>query len=460
MNRTRVHAATLALILAVAVVGFAAPASAQAGVSTDVSITPPNQTVAPGSAVTYDIAVDSAPDGIDSYQYTVSTSDPSSATITDFSFGGSPATESVSYAADNSSVDVQGGFVGLSGGQAIVIGTVTVKGDSLGDSADIALSVTQLVDSNNNNIQIQNTNSATLSVTGAGPGDVTGDGNPATDPDGDGLYEDVTGDGTADATDVDALETYIDNGGSDLAFDFSEDGKLDLLDYRALKNELGVGGGGGNGGSSDRSVYFDPVEQTIPTGGTATYDLVIADAPDGVDSYDYTISTTDVSNATITDFEFAGNPAQDTADFASDSSSVDVVGGLAGLSAGTDVVLGTVTIEGVSEGSANVSVSVTQLVDGNNDNIAVSSVADGSVQVGITGPGDITGNGSPATDQDGDGRYEDINGDGDVNLQDLRPFFDYVSNSANQYAVGLDFNNDGQMGLRDLRPFFDTVTAN
>jgi hypothetical protein len=40
---------------------------------------------------------------------------------------------------------------------------------------------------------------------GAGPGDVTGNGKAATDVDGDGLYEDVTGDGGFDVLDVAAL---------------------------------------------------------------------------------------------------------------------------------------------------------------------------------------------------------------------------------------------------------------
>jgi len=76
-----------------------------------------------------------------------------------------------------------------------------------------------------------------------------------------------------------------------------------------------------------------------------------------------------------------------------------------------------------------------------------------------TGPGDITGNGAAAQDPDGDGLYEDINGDGRANLQDLQPFFAYINPAAtNPTQSGLDFNNDGSMNLRDLQPFFNEVS--
>jgi hypothetical protein len=89
--------------------------------------------------------------------------------------------------------------------------------------------------------------------------------------------------------------------------------------------------------------------------------------------------------------------------------------------------------------------------DSTNLNLTVSAAP-------AAGPGDITGDGSPAQDLDGDGLYEDVNGDGKANLRDIKPFFDYLVTSSHQ-PPGFDFNNDGATDLQDLRPFFDLVRS-
>jgi subtilisin family serine protease len=74
-------------------------------------------------------------------------------------------------------------------------------------------------------------------------------------------------------------------------------------------------------------------------------------------------------------------------------------------------------------------------------------------------PGILTANGKPATDPDGDGIFEDINGDGVANLQDLKPFFNVVrpAGSGVNNPAFLDLTGDGKADLQDFRPFFDEV---
>ena len=67
--------------------------------------------------------------------------------------------------------------------------------------------------------------------------DVTGDGNPATDPDGDGLFEDVNGDGSFSVVDVQALFANLDSDAvqdNPELFDFNGDGEVDVTDVQAL----------------------------------------------------------------------------------------------------------------------------------------------------------------------------------------------------------------------------------
>jgi len=72
------------------------------------------------------------------------------------------------------------------------------------------------------------------------PGDVTGNGRVATDPDGDGRYEDVTGDGRFTVIDVVAfLEVFDDVPAEERAFfDFDSDGRLSIVDVGALLTEI------------------------------------------------------------------------------------------------------------------------------------------------------------------------------------------------------------------------------
>ena len=64
---------------------------------------------------------------------------------------------------------------------------------------------------------------------------------PPTDPDGDGRYEDINGDGTFDIVDVQALFANLDSDvvqNNPEAFDFNGDGQVDVVDVQALFAEL------------------------------------------------------------------------------------------------------------------------------------------------------------------------------------------------------------------------------
>ena len=77
----------------------------------------------------------------------------------------------------------------------------------------------------------------------AGPGDVTGDGNPAQDPDDNGLYEDVNGDGDVTPGDATVLFNAVFEGNTAVTenvslFDFNGDGSVTPGDATVLFNEI------------------------------------------------------------------------------------------------------------------------------------------------------------------------------------------------------------------------------
>lgn len=108
--------------------------------------------------------------------------------------------------------------------------TVTAPNVSTTVTGDVTLDV---VDSTNGD----DSTTRSLTVQGPGPNDVTGNGNPAQDPDNDGTFEDVNGDGEFNIVDVNAIfqnrnSNAIQNNVD--AFDFNGDGEFNIVDVSAL----------------------------------------------------------------------------------------------------------------------------------------------------------------------------------------------------------------------------------
>jgi uncharacterized protein YrzB (UPF0473 family) len=69
------------------------------------------------------------------------------------------------------------------------------------------------------------------------------------------------------------------------------------------------------------------------------------------------------------------------------------------------------------------------------------------------------GSGSPPTDPDNDGRYEDVNGDGSGDLLDVRTLFTNRDTPEIQNnSAAFDFNDDGEFNLLDVRTLFERFT--
>lgn len=216
---------------------------------------------------------------------------------------------------------------------------------------------------------------------------------------------------------------------------------------------------GSNGASGGQTVTFDTINQSVATNGSTTYDIILTDAPSGVGSYSFTVISDDPATATFTNFTFGGSPSSSTKQlsYSANNATLTATGGLAGIAAGSNVTLGTVTVTGNSTGSTTLGLRINSLFDGNNDQISVG-VTNASISV-TSGPNTLPGQNQAPTDPDNDGVYEDLNGDGSADLRDLQPFFNLVRPSASPLnnPSYFDINGDGSTGLRDLQPFFNEV---
>jgi hypothetical protein len=245
MKRLNIRAITLAALMVFSVLAVATPAAA-AG-STDISLSGPTSVNA-GQTVTHDIVVDTVNNDVASFNVSVTSSDASAVEISSVSqaIGGTSGTvESVSSGGSSATIRTAGGSTGAADGNSATIATVTLQGVNAGGSSTISVGVNAgPFDTAGSGYTVGSTPDVNISAPSAGKLDVNDNGNPATDIDGDGTYEDVNGDGKKpNIGDVQALINGIDAdkiGSSDTRFNFNSDDKssVNIGDVQALINQI------------------------------------------------------------------------------------------------------------------------------------------------------------------------------------------------------------------------------
>ncbi|WP_380674347.1 choice-of-anchor I family protein [Salinigranum sp. GCM10025319] len=195
----------------------------------------------------------------------------------------------------------------------------------------------------------------------------------------------------------------------------------------------------------------------VRPGTAATVDLDLRSAPEGLAGGRLTVSVDHPEVATIRGAEY-GDALGLTAEpeVADDGASVTLELSDVGRSveAGTDTVtLASITLEGVSAGAADVGVEVEALDDDAGERI------DPAVDPGlvVTGPPVVTGTRPPA-DVDGDGAYEDVNGNGRLDYDDVVALFRNIDSDAVQLnKEAYDFNGNGRLDYADIVSLYEEI---
>lgn len=171
-----------------------------------------------------------------------------------------------------------------------------------------------------------------------------------------------------------------------------------------------------------------------------------------------TVSISDPDIATITGVTVAEPFSLSETDVASDGSSVDVrfadvEKNAQSVVGGTDTLLATLDIRGESAGTADIEVSVDRL----DDDSGTALEANTELGVVIVGPPPVSGSDEP-TDPDGDGHFEDVNGNGRVDYDDIQALFDsFDDDSVALNKAAYDFNGNGKLEYDDIVTLYSEV---
>ena len=197
-----------------------------------------------------------------------------------------------------------------------------------------------------------------------------------------------------------------------------------------------------------------PSSAKAVSNSTRVMDVVVGNVSNGVGTYNVSVGVDDTTTATVAGATPKGDPIQGgSTTITEDGSSVTITGSAASLNGSDDVTIATVSLETLSAGSTNVSLSVDQLGDtaGNSySNLGTPAGATLDVRPQPTEPvsDDFE---KPSSDTDGDGTLDDVNGDGVCNVNDVTALWgNRDSNVISENPDLYDMNDDGVFNLNDV----------
>ena len=193
-------------------------------------------------------------------------------------------------------------------------------------------------------------------------------------------------------------------------------------------------------------------------GETGTVDLSARWLSDGLSGATVTVSLSNPAVASITGATVDDAFGISETSVADDGAAVavrlaDLERNAQAVAGGTDTRLAAVDVRGDATGTTDVEVAVERL----NDDAGNAPETETRRGVLVVGPPTVAG-GSAPTDVDGDGRYEDVNGNGRLDYDDVRTLFEHFeSDSVRLNTSAYDFNENGRLDFEDVVDLFGEV---
>ena len=212
----------------------------------------------------------------------------------------------------------------------------------------------------------------------------------------------------------------------------------------------------------DRPLVDDLLEVgsvALEQGATGSVDLSLRSAVDGFAGARLTVSVTEPDVAEITGVSYSDATAltrepRISADGAAVELAVADVEKAVEPGA-TNVTLGSLELEGVGAGTTDLTIQVHRL-DDEQGTAVEADTKDGLVVTGPPALGSGPAGGNAPTDPDGDGKYEDVNGNGRIDYADIELLFENLDSDAVQLnREAYDFNDNGQIDYDDVVELYE-----
>ncbi|WP_101295010.1 alkaline phosphatase PhoX [Halegenticoccus soli] len=204
------------------------------------------------------------------------------------------------------------------------------------------------------------------------------------------------------------------------------------------------------------NVLVDVDSLAVANGSTASADLTASSLPAGVSGGCVTVTVSDPEVAAITDVAFSDEltPTESTVSEDGSSAKLRFADAEKNVQPGAmDVVIASLELRARGMGTTDLVVDVDRLDDEDGD--AIDAEARSGVLV--TGPPAVDGENAP-TDPDGDGRYEDVNGNGRLDRDDIVTLFEqFDSDSVRLNASAFDFNENGRLDFDDIVSLYEEL---
>jgi alkaline phosphatase D len=204
------------------------------------------------------------------------------------------------------------------------------------------------------------------------------------------------------------------------------------------------------------SLVVDPL--AVRYGASGTTELLARWLPDGVAGATVSVSLTDPEVASFVETSVSDSFGLSETSITDDGAALtvrvaDVEDSVGAVAGGTDVVLVSLNITGDRAGTTDVEVTVDRFDDDEGSTVETKTYR----SLVVVGP-PPAGSGSAPTDPDGDGRYEDVNGNGRLDYDDVTTLFDNIeSDTVRLNREAYDFNDNGDLDYDDVVDLYETV---
>lgn len=483
---------TIVATLVVVSAGMALPVSAAD--STNVELQPSSVPMQPNSTATVDLVVANANNGVGSLTATIDSNDTDVISIQDISVGGNPVFDNTTVSSGQAKIEIASADTMDSG--EVSIATLTIAANQAG-KASLQTTVSRLEDENANSYDVATASNSKITVSSAAkPTDVYLDpqskeiGSSETT-----TYTVRVASATEGVAAVD-LEASISNttvadissasvGGSPSSVNVSNDGDSAQISGSGMGISAGsntavatIELSGAEAGTTGLNLNVQSVETLqresydvrSTTGSTITVtsmnsgssdpggsqttdvDVKLNAATNGFQQYNLTVASTEGATIKSVSPEYITGQSFQIVSGGQGSNSVTAravdLAGVKGSFSGSKRLF-TVTYSGDVD-SSSVEITTNALVDDNGNSMSASQITKNIAGSGSPFSSPIGNNNKLPTDTDGDGKYEDVNGDGKATFDDaLSLAFANTDNLTQAQMSALDFNTDGSVNFDD-----------